>query len=81
MTNKISARAGADFLKRYFDVGTSYFPRHLRDKYHRIETLSLLCSEWEEVGHVPTKHRHQKTVSFFDVCRVVVYNFAIVHLF
>ena len=31
-------------------------------KYHGIGTLSLLCSEWEEVGHARMKHRHQKTV-------------------
>jgi len=31
-------------------------------KYHGIGTLSLLCSEWEEVGHARMKHRHQKAV-------------------
>ena len=31
-------------------------------KYHGIGTLSLLCSEWEEVGHARIKHRHQKAV-------------------
>ena len=46
--------------KRHFDVGTSYFPRKI--EYHRIGTLSLLCSEWEEVGHARIKHRHQKAV-------------------
>gem|GEM_PF-2177711 len=43
---------------RNLNVGISYFPDPRRDKYHRITTLSLLCSEWEEVEHVATKHRH-----------------------
>jgi hypothetical protein len=25
--------------------------------YHRPHALSLLCSEWEEVGHVQIKHQ------------------------
>jgi len=27
-----------------------------------MPVLSLLCSEWEEVGHTGIKHRHQKAV-------------------
>ena len=38
-------------------AGTSYFPKGRGPKYHRIWTLLLLCSEWEEVGHVQMKHR------------------------
>ena len=53
---------GGQIKKRPFDVGTSYFPHRRTRKYHRIGTLSLLCSEWEEVGHVRIKHRHQKVV-------------------
>jgi len=34
-------------------------------KYHGIGTLSLLCSEWEEVGHARMKHRHQKAVRMY----------------
>ena len=49
--------------KRPFDVGTSYFPRRASSEYHRIGAVSLLCSEWEEVGHARIKHRHQKAVS------------------
>jgi hypothetical protein len=52
----------AETKKRHFDVGTSYFPHRRTSKYHRIEALSLLCSEWEEVGHARIKHRHQKAV-------------------
>ena len=33
------------------------FPRTQGPKYHRVCALSLLCSEWEEVGHTQIKHR------------------------
>ncbi len=46
--------------KKSLCVGISYFPRDRSRKYHRIETLLLLCSEWEEVGHVSTEHRRIK---------------------
>ncbi len=49
--------------KRPFNVGTSYFPHRRTRKYHGIGVLSLLCSEWEEVGHTRIEHRHQKVVS------------------
>lgn len=32
-------------------------------KYHGIGTLSLLCSEWEEVGHVRIEHQQLKILS------------------
>ena len=32
-------------------------------EYHRGSVLSLLCSEWEEVGH--TGLNHQQTKTFF----------------
>jgi len=37
------------------------FPTASR-KYHGIGALSLLCSEWEEVGHARIEHRRQKVV-------------------
>ena len=46
---------------RCFVVGISYFPTSRGRKYHRIRVLSLLCSEWEEVGHTRIKHRQQST--------------------
>ena len=52
--------------KRHFDVGISYFPQNRGNEYHRMLVLSLLCSEWEEVGHTRIKHRHQKAVELFD---------------
>ena len=36
-------------LLKFLIAGTSYFPLY---EYHRIQTLLLLCSEWEEVEHV-----------------------------
>ena len=33
------------------------FPKAQGPKYHRVCALSLLCSEWEEVGHTQMKHR------------------------
>ena len=42
------------------------FPAASR-KYHQIGALSLLCSEWEEVGHARMKHRHQRAVSREDM--------------
>jgi len=32
--------------------------------YHQAIALSLLCSEWEEVGHTMVKHQQMKV--FFD---------------
>ena len=29
-------------------------------EYHRAEMISLLCSEWEEVGHISVKHGQAK---------------------
>ena len=34
-------------------------------KYHEIGALSLLSSEWDEVGHARMKHRHQKAAQAF----------------
>ena len=48
----------------HFDVGTSYFPHRRTREYHGIGALSLLCSEWEEVGHARMKHRHQKAAQY-----------------
>ena len=50
--------------KRFLVAGTSYFPEGRGPKYHRIKMLSLLCSEWEEVGHILMKHRQLKIFSF-----------------
>ena len=33
------------------------FPEPQGSKYHRGFMLSLLCSEWEEVGHIKLNHR------------------------
>ena len=32
-------------------------------KYHRVCMLSLLCSEWEEVGHTQIKHRQAQNAA------------------
>jgi len=39
-------------------AGIPYFSRK---EYHRVYVLSLLCSEWEEVGHTQIKHQQMKT--------------------
>lgn len=39
--------------------GEAYFPKARRPKYHQHLAISLLCSEWEEVGH--TRLNHQET--------------------
>ena len=49
---------------KYLHAGTSYCPTH-KVQYHRINTLSLLCSEWDEVVHVLIKHRHVN-IQYFD---------------
>lgn len=45
-------------------AGISYFPDSRRNKYHRPATLALLCSEWEEVGHVAIKHQQTQRLFF-----------------
>ncbi len=44
-------------------TGVLYFPGRRGSKYHRACALSLLCSEWEEVGHTQVKHQHARTHS------------------
>jgi hypothetical protein len=65
-----SRRAGlrtgkVGYKKEFLFAGTSYFPEGRSPKYHRIWMLLLLCSEWEEVGHIQIKHRQIKTLSLF----------------
>ncbi len=40
------------------------FPEPRGLKYHRVQTLSLLCSEWEEVDHAWIKHRQMRNKKF-----------------
>ena len=35
-------------------------PTFPANEYHRSITLSLLCSEWEEVGHATLDHQQMK---------------------
>ena len=54
----------ADFLsKNPLRVGETYFPGRRTSKYHRFWTVSLLCSEWEEV--LPVQVNHQRAKGLF----------------
>jgi len=39
-----------------FQAKPTFSPNKL-GQYHRYSTLSLLCSEWEEVGHVELNYQ------------------------
>ncbi len=37
------------------------------NEYHRAQTLSLLCSEWEEVGHIRVDHQQVQCLVFLTM--------------
>ena len=49
--------------------GKSYFPPK---EYHRCIALSLLCSEWKEVGH--TTLNHQETFRAIFIAKLSISN-------
>ena len=44
--------------------GETYFLSPRRNEYHRCNRISLLCSEWEEVGHLLLNHRKTAEENF-----------------
>jgi len=42
-------------------------PTFPANEYHRSSTLSLLCSEWEEVGHVILDHQQMKCFFLLNI--------------
>ena len=44
-------------------------------KYHRDSAISLLCSEWEEVGHTELDHQETTKENLLWLCHGEVNNF------
>ena len=51
-------------FKNFYMLAYPTFPKPQGSKYHRISALSLLCSEWEEVGHTLIKHQQIKNFEY-----------------